>query len=140
MRGKVIELLPTEAADAAIVIRLNLKARRSEREGRKLRNRAGRQEGDHHPLAPHIETGNAGGTGEENVRIGGELGFAQDNLALREVSDLQSGYQTAFVAAGKPGERVQMAEKFQIGCACFVFIVQMYIYRTTLLRIYSLLK
>jgi hypothetical protein len=33
-----------------------------------------------------------------------------------------------------------MAEKFQIGCACFVFIVQMYIYRTTLLRIYSLLK
>ncbi len=124
----MVELLPTKAAHAAIVIGLNLESRRSERKGRKLRDRSGREERDHHPFASNIQAGDTSRTGQENVGIGGEFRLPQDNFALAEVRDLECGYELGFVDAGEPGERIQMAQEFQIGRAGFMFIIQVDIY------------
>ncbi len=65
---------------------------------------------------------------------GGQLRFAQDHLALGEVGDLKCGYETSFVWVGKPGKRFQLAEEFEVGRTRFMFVVQVDIYKETLLH------
>ena len=97
MRGDGVELLPTEAAHAAIVVGLDLESRRSERKGRKFRDRPGRQERDHYPLGSYVKAAQAGSSGQKNVRGGGQRRLTQDNFSLGEVGDLQCGYEISFV-------------------------------------------
>jgi len=93
MRGYRVELLPIEAAHAAIVVSFDLESRRSERKCRKLRDRPGRHEGDHYSFASYVQAGEARSSGQKNVRGGGQLRLAQYNFALGEVGDLQCGYE-----------------------------------------------
>jgi hypothetical protein len=128
MRSEVVELFPAQGTNTAIVVGLDLESRRSERKRREFRNRSGRQERNHHPFGPYIQTSDAGRSSQEDVGIGGQLRLPQDNFALAEVGDLECGYEMTFVCSRKPGERIQMAEQFQIRRACFMFIIQIYIY------------
>ena len=105
MRGDGVELLPTEAAHAAIVVGLDLESRGSKRKRREFRDRPGRQEGDYYPLGSYVKAGQAGSSGQKNVRGGGQLRLTQDNLSLGEVGNLQCGYEISFVGTGEPGKR-----------------------------------
>lgn len=59
MRGDDVELLPTNAAYAAIVIGLDLESRWGERKLRELRDRPRRQQGNHDPFGSYVEAGDA---------------------------------------------------------------------------------
>jgi len=100
MRGDVVELLPAEGTDAAIVVGLDLESGGRERECREFRNRSGGQERHHYAIASNVQTGEACRSGEKNVRIGSQIGLAQDNFALGEIGDLQRGYKVSFVEIG----------------------------------------
>src|ERR1700722_15717105 len=89
MRGDDIELLPTNFADAAIVVGFDLKSRWGKRKFRELRDRPRRQQGDHDPLGSYVETRDASRSGEQNVCGSGEVGLAHYNLMLEEVCRLQ---------------------------------------------------
>ena len=59
MRGDNVELLPTNAAHAAIVVGLDLKSGGGERKLWELRDRPRRQQGDRDPLGSYVEAGDA---------------------------------------------------------------------------------
>ncbi len=137
MGGNAVELLPSEAAHAAIVVSLDLESRWSERKGRKFRDRPGRQERDQYAFSLCVQASEASRSGEKNVRCRGELRFPQDNFTLGKVGDLECGGKVKFVGIGEPGKCFKTAEEFQVRRTSFVFIVQAYIYglKTTPIRL-----
>ena len=87
VRRDGVELFPAQARHAAIVIRLNLESRRSEGKRWELRDWPWRQQRYHHPLASNVKTGDAGRSGEKNVRERGQFRFAQYNFVLGKIGD-----------------------------------------------------
>ncbi len=73
MRRDIIEALPSEAADATIIICLDLKARRGEGQGRELRDWSRWQERDQHSLVFNVQASDAGGSSQKDVRFGGQF-------------------------------------------------------------------
>src|SRR4029077_10248404 len=102
LRADAVELLPSEAAHAAIVVSLNLESRRSKWKRRDLRNRPGREQRDRHTLGFYVQATETRRPCEKNVRSGNHLRLAQNYLVFRIGGSVQRRKQSSFVHRGKP--------------------------------------
>src|ERR1700730_8858060 len=83
-----IEIVPTQTTDSAITVGFALKVQAAKRQRGKLRDQAGRKQGNRDPFAVRVAASDPSDALQEDVRIG-RGDFAEDYLGPLEVGGCQ---------------------------------------------------
>jgi len=84
-RGQLVEVAEGYARNFLLPRKLALEASAADKRRRELRNRAGCEQGDGHPLSMSAEAGDAGDTAQEYVRPRRKAGVVQHYFVASEI-------------------------------------------------------
>lgn len=114
-RCDAIEILEAKGAHSAIVVSFALEMGPAHRQRRKLWNQTGREQHDRHPLAVGVYASDPRSACQQNMCLGGEVGFVQDHGASFVVGDRESADQQGELCGGKPGNSFKAAQVVEVG-------------------------